>query len=114
MPDLSATLSGIKERAAHADRVLKSGGNFSEAAARSQRDVPSLVAAVEAVLKFHTRRLVKTRNICAAHGPFGDDEGYSAACPDCTITEHYTCASCRHICPDDDEWPCENVRAIQH
>jgi hypothetical protein len=41
----------VRERADHADRVLTLGGNFGEAAARSQADVPLLLAAVEAVLK---------------------------------------------------------------
>ena len=47
--DVTALLAGIKERAAHADRVLKFGGSF-RVTARSQADVPRLVAAVEAVL----------------------------------------------------------------
>jgi hypothetical protein len=45
----AAILAGIRERAAHADRVLtfKVPGNFGEAAARSQADVPVLLAAIQ-------------------------------------------------------------------
>jgi hypothetical protein len=56
MPDTDAAaawLNGVRERAEHAERVLRLGGNFGEAAARSQADVPRLLAAVEAVLKLH-------------------------------------------------------------
>jgi hypothetical protein len=59
VPDtpVTAILDGIRERAAHADRVLtfKVPGNFGEAAARSQADVPLLLAAVEAALELAGR-----------------------------------------------------------
>jgi hypothetical protein len=35
-----------------------------------------------------------------------------AICPECTVTEKYVCATCRHECPDDDGWPCPTYRAI--
>jgi hypothetical protein len=56
MPDTgpaAAWLNGVRERADHADQVFRLGGNFGEAAARSQADVPRLLAAVEAVLERH-------------------------------------------------------------
>lgn len=75
----------------------------------------SLLAAVEAVLERHACRdkPVRTHHICSAHGPLGDDEGYTEACPDCFITEKHVCATCRHTCPDDDEWPCAEYLAIR-
>ena len=111
MPDdLASTLAGIRERA---EGPMRKFGDVDA----SQRDVLPLVAAVEAVLELHTRRLVKTRNICAEHTGWMGDSGHLfrtavELCPDCTATEHYTCASCRHICPDDDEWPCAEYQAI--
>ena len=75
-----------------------------------------LLAAVERVLELHHRRdkPVRTHNICMAHAPWGNDEGYNAGCAACTITEKQVCAepSCRHECPDDDGWPCPTVLAI--
>ena len=89
---------------------------FNGAQDRLAERVPSLLAAVERVLELHRRRgtPVRTHRICAKHAPWGNDEGHTAACPDCTVTEKWVCAepSCRCWCPDDDGWPCPTVRAI--
>lgn len=114
--DPSATLEAIKARSAAALEFPASG--FAEdsirACTQSALDVPSLVAALEAVLKLHVRRdrPVRTHHICMAHGPLGDDEGYNKHCAACRITEKYVCEHCRRECPDDDAWPCPTVLAI--
>jgi len=114
----SATLAGIRQRQALASDTSLGFGRMNERHEAmikvTYEDTPRLLAAVEAVLERHARRdkPVLTRHICAAHGPFGDDEGYSAACSACFITEKYVCATCRHICPDDDQWPCAEYLAI--
>jgi hypothetical protein len=84
----AAWLDGVRERADHADRVLRSGGNFGEAAARSQADVPRLLAAVEAVLKLHA--------------PTDVFAGSGQACSECSWPSP----------PSPVPYPCATVRAI--
>jgi hypothetical protein len=79
--DVTAALAAIRERAAHADRALKFGGSF-RVTARSQADVPRLVAAVEAVLK--------------EHQPVNRGEGLEPICSTC----------------HRGFWPCPTVQAI--
>ena len=88
--------------------------------------MPSLLAAVEAVLNQHRRRdePERTHHVCAEHvhqRRHRPDIGLQSwreavdACPDCTVVEKWVCAerSCRHECPDDDEWPCPTYEAIR-
>jgi hypothetical protein len=86
--DPAAWLDGVRERADQADHVLKAGGNFGEAAARSQADVPRLLAAVEAVLKLHSPTDVYT--------------GSGQACSECSWPSP----------PSPVPYPCATVRAI--
>jgi hypothetical protein len=83
--------------------------------------VPVLLAIAGGVLERHVRRdrPVIVTTLCAQHRHVlrGDAEGVRRTgeirgCPDCTVTEKYVCARCRHECPDDDEWPCAEVRAV--
>jgi hypothetical protein len=132
MPDpavpAAAILAQIRERAAHADRVLafKVPGNFAEAAARSQADVVPLLAAVERVLELHHPKPVyglafgglnQDKPLCA-HDPdtdpdahFEGDDGYWYC------RDRITCHACAQ-CADEDaadlwaEWPCPTYVAI--
>lgn len=120
--DPAAILAGIRERYAVSESALR-----GDAAAHmeSADDVPLLLKAVEAVLNRHARAKEpsRTTRVCAEHvqersrAHARDLPAWRrdvTACPDCTVTEKWTCAepSCRHECPDDDGWPCPTVRAI--
>lgn len=85
--------------------------------------IPHLLDAVEAALGRHKRseKPVVTRNVCSRHmfSSVGSDttardwQAWHAAvdaCPDCTTTTKYVCVTCRHTCPDDDEWECAEYR----
>jgi hypothetical protein len=84
--------------------------------------VPALLAVAAGALERHVRRdrPVMVTEVCAAHSAtwthwrFGEADRRATirACADCTVTEKYVCARCRHECPDDDEWPCAEVRAV--
>ena len=91
---VASTLAEIRERAANADQAYRFGGNFSEAAARSQADVPRLLKAAEAVLKRHRKSMSAS---------LGEHRG-----------RHY-CAACTSAVDDFVDyvdWPCEEYRAI--
>lgn len=115
----SAALAAIRERSrwiSSEDGIAAEGAT----AERSAEDVPFLLGAIEAVLELHHRRdePVKTRHVCRVHAylhhPSPQWRSDVDSCPDCTVTEKRVCAepSCRHECPDDDDWPCPTVRAI--
>ena len=116
MPDddrVASTLAEIRERFSAASKLGYGGAILSAA------DVPLLLAAIEAVLKRHHRsgRPVKTHNLCRDHSALAHYSGRMPRevieiCPECTVTEKWVCATCRHECPDDDEWPCAEYRAI--
>lgn len=120
MPDPAAILPGIREGAeseiTHPDDEcgIEAGGSCTPHAALL------LAAAVGAALKQHRKRdePVKTHHVCQVHAwlnhPSPEWRADVDACPDCTVTEKYVCAepSCRHECPDDDEWPCPTFRVI--
>jgi hypothetical protein len=127
MPDdLAATLAGIRERADHADRVLKFGGSFTEAAARSQADVPILLAALEAVLKLHAPKplyglafggLNSDKPLCA-HDPDSDPDAHFEGDDGLWYCRDKTAGQACVSCADEDaadlwaEWPCPTYLAI--
>jgi hypothetical protein len=88
--------------------------------AASRAIVPALLAITGGVLERHVRRdrPVIMTTLCGRHrwATRGITQALARpaiqACPDCTVTEKYVCARCRHECPDDDEWPCAEVRAV--
>ena len=110
--NLAAALDGVRNRAEGA-RMAFSPPRSVEL---SQRDVPRLLAAVDAILARHVPKTVKVRHLCASHGITGLKLGGAwtevDGCPDCVITEHETCAVCEVVCPDDNLWPCEDYLAI--
>jgi hypothetical protein len=80
--------------------------------------LPALLAVAGGVLDRHIRRTVITTATCPRHHwPVrGLTQALARdairACPNCKVTERYVCSGCRHECPDDDEWPCTEIRAV--
>lgn len=72
------------------------------------------------MLARHVPKTVTMRHLCVAHGTGKGFAGlkvaemYAAidACPDCRKVDQTVCAACDPVCPDDDQWPCEDVKAI--
>jgi hypothetical protein len=98
---------------------LKAG----ELADRAAADVPRLLAALDEVLKLHTRQETPVQSWdldlrCEKHqwtrndryGPFKGLREHLLSvrnCPDCTCRETHPCTHCR-----EDDWPCPEVQAI--
>jgi hypothetical protein len=80
--------------------------------------VPALLAVASGVLERHVRqgKPVITTALCAQHARACRSAStlrrVTECCPGCTVTEKYVCTRCRHECPDDDEWPCAEIRSI--
>jgi hypothetical protein len=82
---------------------------------RAQSAMPRLLAAVEATLKHHQPRPQRRYQPCEIHGgnlavPWVRDVVES--CPNCSVTDTHVCVTCRHLCPDDDCWPCLEYQHI--
>jgi DNA-binding Lrp family transcriptional regulator len=84
---------------------------------RAERD--EALAAIARVRELHVRseKPRVTTTLCGLHGANWPQVASATrdeirACPDCTTTEAYVCQHCRHECPDDDEWPCGTIRAL--
>jgi hypothetical protein len=121
--DPAAILARIKERSHLASGLWDSEtcrrSPVAAPVAESAMDVPLLAGALEAVLKRHRKqeKPVRTHNACPKHAGWMSSSGHLfrtavELCPDCTLTEKYVCVTCRHECPDDDEWPCAEYQAI--
>ena len=101
--DPAALLGKIRERAADADKAFKFGGDFSLAAARSQTDVPALLAALDEVLRLH-----QPKPVC----DLADGNSYQSCHG---RPEGSRCSSCA----DEDvanlwaEWPCPTALRIR-
>jgi hypothetical protein len=90
---------------------------------RSAGDTPRLLAALDEVLKLHTRQETPVQSWdldlrCEKHqwtrndryGPFKGLREHLLSvrnCPDCTCRETHPCTHCR-----EDDWPCPEVQAI--
>ena len=116
-PDpLAAYLAEVRKRAA---RLLPLNRKPSLLAEEVAQDVPRLLAGYDALLALHakTDKPAVMRYLCSRHAAMGfpgrpASRAQMDACPDCKTTERYVCSHCRHECPDDDEWPCEDYQAI--
>lgn len=116
--EVSAALEEIRDRNENTIRTLA----LTDWTLRDHPcgDVRRLLAVADVALKLHRRsdEPVKTRHVCSVHAylhhPSPQWRADVEACPDCTVTEKWVCAepSCRHECPDDDEWPCPTFEAI--
>jgi hypothetical protein len=118
---LTAALDEIRERRALIDDPDVAFAVAAKRMAATMRDFPRLLAALDEVLKLHTRRdqPVITTALCVKHSGVrvqgilvAERRVAVRACPDCTVTEKYVCIHCRHECPDDDDWPCPTYEAI--
>jgi hypothetical protein len=126
MPDanLAAALAGIRDRS---ERPVPgvSALPVSNPAVRSfmesAADVPRLLAAVEAMLGHHVPRAVTVHRTCFIHrrgSAFRRGVSVSQwkaeveACVDCSRVDVTQCAACDPVCPDDNVWPCADVKAI--
>lgn len=99
----------------------------NEARKQAEGERDEALAAITRVRALHTRseRPVVTTSLCTTHGTrenllsLRDRAGHDAmraaagACPDCSVTEKHVCTHCRAECPDDDEWPCPTIRALE-
>lgn len=131
MPDtatdrLAAELAAIRQRS---ERPVPDVGSLPishdgvRCLMESAGDVPRLLAAVERVLARHQRNTVTVRRVCLFHSLPGarrsDDPLLVAqwraivdACSDCVQVQQVTCSGCDPVCPDDNTWPCPDVRDI--
>jgi hypothetical protein len=115
---LAAEIAGIRERASQitgdhdpAECIADLGGPCSG------HDAERLADAVERVLARHQPRTVTVREMCLRHASGAWDGVRTVgqqfdACPDCTKREQVECTGCNPLCPDDNRWPCEDVRVI--
>jgi hypothetical protein len=109
VPDTPATtlLAGIRERSrwtSSAEGIAAPGAT----AEKSARDVPRLLAAVEAVLKPHQPgRIVVRGTLCKRHENHryfsitGTEAADVRACQECKATVFNSCAGCGHPVPLD-------------
>lgn len=113
---VGACLDEIRERVAKVERYRNVRHEDIISKMESSRDVPRLLAAVEAVLALHVRsaKPAKYYEHCPDHAFDPETRSFGSFddvvnCPDCTFTEHYLCAHCS--CPND-EWECPTYQAI--
>ena len=110
--DVASTLAAIKERAKEAAAMdvdvlaAFSGISVGGVIAASAVDVPVLLAALEAVLKLHSRWEIRD-------GDDGEGEFERAVCRHCCAADGGgQTEDCAVIHMADECWPCDTYRAI--